>query len=327
MNDRILHISSEELALEDQFIAWVKNPEGALAADWSTWLVQHPEQAEKVDAARHLVQAISTQSYPSLRPERKKALWEAIEAEANGAKMRTLPTARNNRWVWSVAAGVALLVTAGLWWMLRDTTTTLQTARADIQTYELPDGSVASLNADSKLTYDAAGWEKQRELTLSGEAFFSVEKGQLFSVKTTLGTVQVLGTSFNVEERNDQLTVYCYTGKVRVTAPNGKSVTLTPQQGVRVSQGQLTSLTATDNKASQWRESIHHFAEVPLTEVMAELERQFDVTVVMDAEIANYNYVGFFSTKDSLEEALEIICWTYNLTFKVSGKTVEISAE
>jgi ferric-dicitrate binding protein FerR (iron transport regulator) len=57
------------------------------------------------------------------------------------------------------------------------------------------------LNAASKLSFNEKKWADQRALTLEGEAFFKVQKGQTFSVNTTAGVITVLGTQFNVKER------------------------------------------------------------------------------------------------------------------------------
>ena len=52
------------------------------------------------------------------------------------------------------------------------------------QEISLPDNSQVSLNALSSVTYNESSWDENRELTLNGEAFFKVEKGSTFEVKT-----------------------------------------------------------------------------------------------------------------------------------------------
>jgi ferric-dicitrate binding protein FerR (iron transport regulator) len=48
----------------------------------------------------------------------------------------------------------------------------------------LPDNSEVVLNAKSTITYNKKDWENNRTLTLNGEAFFKVNKGSSFTVKT-----------------------------------------------------------------------------------------------------------------------------------------------
>jgi len=50
---------------------------------------------------------------------------------------------------------------------------------------------------------------------LFGKAYFDVDKGKTFTVKTDLGTVQVLGTRFDVESRDSIFKVVCYEGSVK----------------------------------------------------------------------------------------------------------------
>ncbi|MFK7809775.1 MAG: FecR family protein, partial [Saprospiraceae bacterium] len=85
----------------------------------------------------------------------------------------------------------------------------------------LPDESLFALNAGSTLSYDSETWATERTLQLSGEAFFKVEKGSTFQVKTDNGTVKVLGTEFNVRSRNGVLEVKCKEGKVAVLSSGG----------------------------------------------------------------------------------------------------------
>ncbi|MEM9052122.1 MAG: FecR domain-containing protein [Bacteroidota bacterium] len=76
----------------------------------------------------------------------------------------------------------------------------------------LPDGSEVQLNSSSTLAFNKRNFEDERELDLKGEAFFEVKKGVKFTVTTDNGAVEVLGTSFNVNSREERLEVICYTG-------------------------------------------------------------------------------------------------------------------
>ena len=69
----------------------------------------------------------------------------------------------------------------------------------------LPDGSAVTLNANSKLQYYT---HSARKVWLEGEAFFEVKKipetAEPFQVVTNDLTITVLGTTFNVNSRNEQ---------------------------------------------------------------------------------------------------------------------------
>ncbi|MFW5820945.1 MAG: FecR family protein, partial [Bacteroidota bacterium] len=76
----------------------------------------------------------------------------------------------------------------------------------------LPDSSFVVLNAGSKIRYSDRKWKKERNVELSGEAFFKVKKGSQFNVTTGQGTVTVLGTEFTVEDWDNYYQVSCYSG-------------------------------------------------------------------------------------------------------------------
>ena len=78
--------------------------------------------------------------------------------------------------------------------------------------------------------------QTKRDLTLEGEAYFKVQKGQTFSVNTTDGVVKVLGTHFNVKQRNNYFEVNCYEGLVSVTY-NNETVKLPPGKTFRLING------------------------------------------------------------------------------------------
>ncbi|HCI54729.1 MAG TPA: FecR domain-containing protein [Bacteroidales bacterium] len=70
----------------------------------------------------------------------------------------------------------------------------------------LADGSIVWLNSDTRIRYDAGFGSKTRELTLEGEAFFSVTRNEKlpFTVKTSGIVVTALGTAFNVKAYKDE---------------------------------------------------------------------------------------------------------------------------
>ena len=71
----------------------------------------------------------------------------------------------------------------------------------------LPDGSVAWLNTNSKLTYPEKFSDKYRKVKLEGEGYFKVKKNEQapFFVETNQMTVNVLGTSFDVKDYSDKM--------------------------------------------------------------------------------------------------------------------------
>ena len=86
---------------------------------------------------------------------------------------------------------------------------------SELKVVQLPDGSEVSLNAGSKIVYRKGFGITDRNLSLRGEAYFEVNKGQIpFIIQAGEAMVRVTGTKFNVK---------AYTGRteIRVTVTEG----------------------------------------------------------------------------------------------------------
>ncbi len=114
------------------------------------------------------------------------------------------------------AAAVLLLIGASVFYFSGSSDRMISTDFAETKEILLPDDSKVVVNHNSVLSYDDKNWDNKRLVNLKGEAFFKVAKGSIFVVKTPNGLVQVVGTQFNVYQRDDVLRVACYEGKVKV---------------------------------------------------------------------------------------------------------------
>ena len=95
--------------------------------------------------------------------------------------------------------------------------TEIKTLVSETKEVLLPDQSMVRLNALTSITYDAENWNDLRKVELEGEAYFKVEEGSKFDVYTDQGVISVVGTRFNVKNRDNFLQVECYEGVVSVT--------------------------------------------------------------------------------------------------------------
>jgi ferric-dicitrate binding protein FerR (iron transport regulator) len=218
----------------------------------------------------------------------------------------------------SVAAAAALIIGLILLWP-NQPLQQVATANGKRQTVVLPDNSTVELNASTTIEF-ADDWSGDREVKLSGQAFFEVVKGGKFEVATPQGVVEVLGTSFDVCDRENVFEVTCRTGKVRVAA-NGGEVEIVPGLRATLTNGKLV-VSDFDLALADWRSGEFHYQEAPLNQVLDEIERQFDVQVQWP-DLGSRFYTGRFNTKD-LNEALQLICLPMGLQFEVKDTTVWI---
>ena len=232
---------------------------------------------------------------------------------------------------WSVAAAVLFTVAGAIWWANRQPE---QAQLVDVQTYNqekkqvtLPDSSHVWLNENSRLLYDPRF--EQRHVTLEGEAFFEVERMVERPFKITSGdaTTTVLGTSFNVR-------AYAAEGKIEVTVKTGKvalAVTKSKQPPVFLTQGETGIIDKKEGKAEvathelenadAWKTQQLSFDDEKISQVIAALERYFDVTIeVSDPALLECPYTSSFEKPD-LDAILTVIGSTIGFEFsKTEGQ-------
>lgn len=223
-----------------------------------------------------------------------------------------------------VAAVIVVLI-AGSYFFFNSLDATITTQYAETKEVILPDNSEVILNADSKLTYNKTDWDTNRNLNLNGEAFFKVAKGEKFTVATTLGTVAVLGTQFNVENRGDFFEVTCYEGLVSVVY-NKNEIKLPAGASFVVINGAINNAQKPDALVPSWLNSESSFKSVPLKYVFDEFQRQHNIIVSTENIDMNQLYTGSFSNSDA-KLALQSISAPSQIKFKLEGAKVLFYAE
>lgn len=218
-----------------------------------------------------------------------------------------------------IAAAVAILL-VGSFFYLNTLNEKITTSYAESKSVTLPDTSEVILNAESELTYSEKNWDEDRNVNLKGEAYFKVAKGKKFTVKTTQGLVTVLGTQFNVENRDDYFEVSCFEGLVSVTI-NGKETKLPAGNSLLAINGNSTSHKVTVNGKPSWLTNESSFRSIPLRYIMDELQRQFNIKVTTTDIDKDQLFTGSFSN-DNLELALKSISVPLQINFKLDGNNV-----
>lgn len=235
----------------------------------------------------------------------KEQIWaEKFEALEETPKANIVSLYRHKVFLYAVAI-VALIIlalptTAFLY------TKHLHTGYGEHRSIVLPDGSKVELNADSRLAYKPLWWKVSRNVELDGEAYFEVEKGSRFDVRSNENIVSVLGTSFNIYSRENDYEVSCLTGKVSVSDKT-ELVILTPNMQAKLANGRFI-ITENNNSLQSigWTKCEFSFTEVLLDQVLKEVERQYNIRIEKPKN-SDYLYTGTFLRKENPKEVLEII--------------------
>mgnify|MGYP000860864078 FL=1 len=243
----------------------------------------------------------------------KEEIWDDIfknisTPEKNITLNRGLFTHRKT-YLYAAAALLAILLVPFLY------SKDVYTERAEHLKYLLPDGTSVFLNAESRISYKPLLWFAVREVNLYGEAFFEVTSGRPFKVNAGTGYIEVLGTSFNLYSRESRLNVFCSSGIVRVTLNADKSNPQIIKGGESVEAVSETLEKRTnysDVIRSQWVERRYSFISEPLLNVVEELERQYNIDIIIEVK-SNLLYTGSFELSSNPEDVMEIVALPFSL--------------
>lgn len=218
-----------------------------------------------------------------------------------------------------IAAAIILLCGA-TYFYISSLDETISTDLAQTNEISLPDTSEILLNAESKIAYSKKKWDKKRNVSLNGEAFFKVAKGKKFTVSTDHGTVTVLGTQFNVENRPGFFEVSCYEGLVSVTYKE-KTVKLPAGSSFLVINGEIINTDHIKENAPSWTNNESSFKSIPLKFVLNELQRQYNINVETKNIDTQQLFTGTFSNKN-IDLALQSISVPSQILFKLEKNKV-----
>ena len=203
--------------------------------------------------------------------------------------------------------------------------TTIETLVAQQTLIELPDASKVELNALSNLTYNKSKWDKKRQVILDGEAFFKVAKGAKFDVKTNQGIVSVLGTEFNVKQRENYFEVTCFEGLVAVTY-NKNTVKLKPGNRFAVIDGEIIANEKENKTQPSWTKSESAFTNRPFKFVINEFQRHYNIKIETNKVDTELLFTGGFPHKD-IDLALKSITLPLGITYSKTKTVIVLKGE
>lgn len=306
----------EDFATDACFCSWVLRPTAETELFWLDFLRDHPSKARDIEMARQMVLLASSDGGGKPSAETVDRIWQGIEEGKN--RKRTLWL---NRMLWmKAAAAVALLTIASALYLGRQTQNHIyRTSFGESRRVLLPDGSLVTLNANSKLRVaDRWGRPTDREVWLDGEAFFSVSKVKRkgraikFIVHTHDLNVEVRGTEFNVNTRKEQTRVVLSEGLVHLHL-NGST-----EKEIRMKPGDLVDFSSRSKKLSirhlpdaspiyAWKNNRWALNDTPLSEIAVLIRETYGVTVSIETDSLQKQVVNGVVPTDNMEDLLNAL--------------------
>lgn len=210
-------------------------------------------------------------------------------------------------------------------------TNTVIVPRGGSYTVRLADGTEINLNADSRITYPTNFNGTSREITLEGEAYFTVAKSDApFIVHTRLGDVSVYGTQFNVRQYADEnvIKTTLVEGSVSYRNDTVEETRLHPSEQLTYIEGEPSvSIESVDTDTyTAWRDDVLCFEDETLYEIMRTLARWYDIEFTFaDRALASKRLSGRLGRYADFDSFVKIFSGYGDIAFSVEGRHVTVS--
>lgn len=351
--DRYKDYALEDFVLDAEFQNWVRYKSVASTAFWRSYQERNPAQAQDIRQAGALLESVyrhysSHLSDSDIDHEIHQLLSKIHADKSKGTVIQSeniqIPWQKKVFGKTAFLAAAVVILALGLGWLYQSGLNTsahdyshLTKDRLLVEVVNksaanklviLPDSSRIILKPDSRVSYPETFLTEQREVYLSGEAFFKVTKDpkRPFLVFANDLVTKVLGTSFTINARNktQKTTVEVSEGKVSVFRQRdflqtrsqkvlqSKGVVLTSNQKLVFEEKSANMLKTLRDEpeviVSGEKPKLFDFVNTPASVVLDDLKEAYQVDIIFDKELLNDCPVTATLMRQSLFEKLDIVC-------------------
>lgn len=189
---------------------------------------------------------------------------------------------------------------------------------------KLPDGTLAYINAGSRLVYPSKFEGDKRVVSLIGEGYFDVSHNpeMPFMIETGSLNIEVLGTKFDLSAypADKIIETVLVEGKVRISKPgfhlSNKEYILEPNQRAAFNtETKETSISGVDVESYvSWHQGYLIFETQELNRVIKKLERYYNIKIgLIDPTLGLLRITGKLELKEEKETVLSVLAKTASL--------------
>ncbi len=216
------------------------------------------------------------------------SLWEGLEDKRRGGTS----TKKKGKGLYFALAAVLIGLLA-YFLLSSGSIEKIQTDNKNLNPILFADGSEVIMGPYSHLAYDEDAYNLNRNITLYGQAFFKVEKGVPFIVNTEAGSVEVLGTQFDVWSIDSKyMQVACLEGSVSVKDKQGQSRNISGGEQVYIVKGIIQEVIPNIDLEEDWRQNYRKYHSVSLEVLLKDLKRFYGVNFKSSADVKNDQFTG-----------------------------------
>ena len=192
--------------------------------------------------------------------------------------------------------------------------TSVVAENGQISKVKLPDGSLVWLNSGSEITYSNYFALNNRDIILSGEAYFQVTKNEDIPLIVSSGELQVkvLGTKFNVSAypESKHIDVVLEEGIVELLNRNVESFSCKLKPGELANfdkQNRKLAINCVNTtKFTSWKEGLLNIYDQPLEELVKRLETRYNQKFEFGDDVKDFHYT-FTIKNESLDEIIKLM--------------------
>ncbi|MDR0394201.1 MAG: FecR domain-containing protein [Tannerella sp.] len=186
----------------------------------------------------------------------------------------------------------------------------------------LAEGSAVWLNSNTTLKYPGLFPSEERIVELNGEGFFDIaaDPGKPFVIHTDKYSLEVLGTSFNLESyaSSASFEMALFTGKVKLfkNEEGGDTLYLNAGETATLVNDRLV-VSATNFNKYRWKEGIIVIEDNSFEEIMQLFEKYFDLQILIRTDkVKKLGYWGKFRMVDGIDHALRVLQNDFRFSYK-----------
>lgn len=351
----------EDFLIDNTFQQYCSQENEQCVQYWERYILQHPEQQDTIARAKRLFQILTGNKKPvNQQIERLRTVLNTDMAKTSTSWNRLSTYLQ-------IAAGIAIVGFSYLWYTNRQDNLpetieiaaveqVFHTPKGEKKTFTLLDGTVVTLNSDSKLQIDAEFGKSNRQVFLEGEAYLDVkkDKDKPFILHTNEFDIRVLGTSFNVKSYPEELSseALLIEGLIELKSKgkNENSIIIKPNQKVTIYKNELLPTPkVTVNKTPKskadvkeiaiqdisndvnnevkdivWKENKLAMVDQNFNELKGILERWYNINVTLVGEhIGDYRFTGTFR-EENIDQVLKALQKIKPFNYEIHGKDVTI---
>lgn len=354
----------EDFILDNSFQNYCLGKNQEDVAFWQDWITNHPDKAETIQLVReiyislngnHNAEQFAADRNEFIRITEKHISETTQNYNSEPVKSVNISPLRKIVLYGSVAAAVLIGVfyftkfrsftytKPGLKNLTVDNITKVS-KQGERKSFQLPDGSIVMLNAESVIHIDENFNTRNRELSLEGEAYFDVahDASRPFIIHTNNMDIKVLGTIFNVKAYpGDKITeTSLIKGSVEISLHNHKSgkILLHPNEKIVIPNTADNIETITTNNTDDktvvtksspdaeykitgltydkkndaitevlWTKNRLAFNNCSFETIAKDLERWYNVKIIFTNEkVKEYKFTATFDQKN-IERVLEAL--------------------